>query len=147
MDKGESATHLDTERHGRHQRAAKVGPLERGEHSVSTGLSRDLHRVVDVLREDGVLVVPVVSRDVADKPASGPLRLVVLALLVEPDGRLGKEHQDWQPQPEEHELRVKRRAECHWRVLCVRMIQSWVGQQRVLSTRLITIFCIVNSRG
>jgi hypothetical protein len=97
INKGGASTHLDTERHGRHQSSTKVGSLERGQHRVSTGLRGDLHRVIDILRKDGVLVIPVVSRDVADKPASGPLRLVVLALLIQPDGGLGQEDQDRQP--------------------------------------------------
>jgi hypothetical protein len=102
--------HLHGEGDGGDEGTAEVGPLEAGDPTQLGRLGRLGERVLDLLAHHGVLVPPVVAVDVTYQLAEGPLGLVVLALLVQPDGGLGEQKQDRQPDAEDGELGVKRAA-------------------------------------
>lgn len=105
-------THLDGDRHSRDESSSQIRTLETRKHAVFTGLCCRRLRRLNTLGENGILMVPVVSGDIANEPSSGTLSFGVVAPLVEPNRGFGETYKDRQPEAEKDELGVEHIAEC-----------------------------------
>ena len=128
------AKYLAADRKGRYECAAQVRALETRQHAVLAHLGSGGGRALKTLCEDGILVLVVEARDVADEPSSSALGLVDVAAFVQPDGRLGQEKQDREPESQEDKLGVEGLAEAVWVGLCISYAASaqLKGQQLAL---------------